>query len=308
MTTPIDFMHSLTVGLFHRWESDRLFMLLTAYIDESGTHGDSPLTIMAGYVGHSGQWRKFDKKWVRTLSKLELTHFHAKDFIRRRGEFKGWDATQSLKLIDRIDDICRRHGLFGFVASLRNSDYDEFYIGEGRPRKIQADSRYGLCFRLCMMFLPEMIKHIVGDKEVTLHIVMESGHKNAGDVVRIFDLFKKQASPEFARMAGTLTFADKKECYGIQAADSLAFSAFRVEQKDNVPVVPFTFKDDSWDDLKKYAKGPRPCFRLSGTPHILRELRDNLTVQVLARRKHWLAGGTNSFSNEQDDPASVSAK
>jgi hypothetical protein len=99
MITPTDFMRSLTIGLFHRWESDRLFMILTAYVDESGTHDDSPITVMAGYVGYSGQWRKFEKKWARQLQKFDVTHFHAKDFVKRTGEYKGWTVDRQIEFV-----------------------------------------------------------------------------------------------------------------------------------------------------------------------------------------------------------------
>ena len=31
-------------------------MLLTTYLDESGTHDTSPISIMAGYLGTAKQW------------------------------------------------------------------------------------------------------------------------------------------------------------------------------------------------------------------------------------------------------------
>ena len=44
---------SLALALFHRLEPERLFVIVSAYIDESGTHG-SPVTILGGVVGRLG--------------------------------------------------------------------------------------------------------------------------------------------------------------------------------------------------------------------------------------------------------------
>jgi hypothetical protein len=40
---------------------------LTAYLDESGTHDGSRLTVMAGWVGYTDRWRDFDRKWNALL-------------------------------------------------------------------------------------------------------------------------------------------------------------------------------------------------------------------------------------------------
>ena len=55
-------------------------MIVTVYIDESGTH-DSGYTILGGWVGRLGQWAGFDPKWDKLLKRSELTYF----FILRKG-------------------------------------------------------------------------------------------------------------------------------------------------------------------------------------------------------------------------------
>jgi hypothetical protein len=36
---------------------------LTAYLDESGIHGDSSHCIVAGFVGSAREWNNFETKW-----------------------------------------------------------------------------------------------------------------------------------------------------------------------------------------------------------------------------------------------------
>jgi len=52
-------------------------VLLTVYIDESGTHDDPPL-IMGGIIGRLGQWATLDERWRRMLSQNGIPHFHSK--------------------------------------------------------------------------------------------------------------------------------------------------------------------------------------------------------------------------------------
>ena len=62
--------------------------------------------------------------------------------------------------------------------------------------------------------------------ELRLRIVLESGHKNAGDVVRMYNWAQsRQTSPTLA----SLTFGDKKTCLPLAAADLFAYSARGLE-------------------------------------------------------------------------------
>ena len=59
---------------------------------------------------------------------------------------------------------------------------------------------------------------------------MEQGHKNAGDALRIFGLFKESLLPEWKHLLGTMTFATKDECLPLSAPDSIALGHWRLEE------------------------------------------------------------------------------
>jgi hypothetical protein len=42
--------------------------MLLAYFDDSGTHGNSEIVVMAGFVGTEEQWKIFEKAWSKKLS------------------------------------------------------------------------------------------------------------------------------------------------------------------------------------------------------------------------------------------------
>jgi hypothetical protein len=56
---------AFSLGIFHDWDPGRLFVILTAYFDESGTHEGCPYTILAAWIGKAGAWHQLDKKWNR---------------------------------------------------------------------------------------------------------------------------------------------------------------------------------------------------------------------------------------------------
>ena len=84
-------------------------MIVTVYIDESGTHG-SPVTILGGWVGRLGQWATFDSKWKKLLKGDKLTYFHSRKFRHTKGEFKDWNAERKNAFLDKAQRVSLRVG------------------------------------------------------------------------------------------------------------------------------------------------------------------------------------------------------
>ena len=58
--------------VFHRQSPKRALLTVTSYmlrafIDDSGSGGDSPWYVLAGYVGTTEAWNAFDKPWREML-------------------------------------------------------------------------------------------------------------------------------------------------------------------------------------------------------------------------------------------------
>jgi len=243
---------------------------------------------MAGYIGHAGGWARFERKWARRLKEVGLSHFHCKDFRGRQGEFSGWSDKTYNAFLQRAHRMCEAHTLFGLIARVTHEDYKRHYVTDERPRGIQLDSEYGICFRMCLMVIANMTEKIADPSKVTVHVVMESGHRNAGDAERIFGLAKKQV-PRLAQILGTITFADKMDCYPAQAADFLAYAGYRYEQRDaaDIRVTDYSYESDTWNQAKaKQANTKRPVFRINIDQNVLGELREGLIAHAEARKQH----------------------
>jgi len=255
-------------------------MILKAFIDESGTHDGSPATIMAGYVATQEQWTALDRDWVFLLRMHGLTHVHAVDLFHTDGEFKDWPVNRKIQFAEALENLCVQHTRFGFAARMLNQDYERVFIAGNRPRKPQLDSRYGVCFRLCLSFIPKMIDELLGTDDIELQVVLEAGHKNAGDARRLYDLFKKQADPRLSKMVNSLAFADKKSCIPLQAADVIAYPIFRGEARGEKDYLDFPDGEDRWATAREFAKGEAPIFRLDASTTMLSELRNALVLNT----------------------------
>lgn len=196
---------------------------LITKIDESGTHGDSPHMIMAGYTARINQWNRFNLKWRKALRKAGLEYFHAKEHCRLPFTAKG------VKIAD--DNL-----LFGFVAKMSEADYKSFYRNDPQwGGKAQPDSMYGLCFRYCMSFVLQQALLEIPSKDFVLNFVVEDGHPNAGAPTEIVRLLKRKNIPEVSEFLGTAIPGDKIKVPGLQAADGLAFGAWHMEHQELGP-------------------------------------------------------------------------
>jgi hypothetical protein len=163
-------------------------VILTAYLDESGTHGGSPATVMSGVMGHAEQWLRFQVQLNKLKRKYGFTVFHAKEFKNTKGEFRGWSPEQYPALLH--DMMMASSNLMEAVTcALPNADYDEFYRGGENPRRLRLDSKYGLCFRYCLThFLMEAVRRLHTHKkfgETKLRAIMESRQKHKGLCVEL---------------------------------------------------------------------------------------------------------------------------
>ena len=62
-------------------------MIFTAYLNESGTHDGSPVTIMGGVLANALQWSRFEHEFRRIKKRHGFKIFHTKKFKKRSGDF-----------------------------------------------------------------------------------------------------------------------------------------------------------------------------------------------------------------------------
>jgi hypothetical protein len=274
-------------------------MLLTAYLDESGTHDTSPISVMAGYLGTAAQWQDFDADWTALLQTAGLRHMHAVDLFKRTKQFKEWPAERVNAFAIELDGVIARHMQLGFSVIIRDDDYRTIYVEGERPRRSRLDSKYGVCFRACLGFAPSFIAselQIAGEaqarKEATISFVLEDGHRNVGDARRLFDIFKADALPEWQHFVGAFDVT-KKDSPGTQAADFLAYCVYRAELVEH-GAAPSAIEKSSYVAetplvANTYPRQPSPqfgpmLFRIPISQEVLRSLKDDMFVLDGERR------------------------
>jgi hypothetical protein len=210
----------------------RLFVILTAYFDESGTHAGSPATILSGIMGTANQWARFQIEMDKIKRRYGFMVFHAKEFRARSGKFSGWRPEKSAALLREMMMPSSKL-MEAITVTLPTSVYDEFYRGGENHKKLRLDTKYGLCFRYALLnFVVQALKRLGTHKkfsETKLNVVMEGGHKNAGDAERVFTEMRKELHDMGCDLLHGITFAGKDDCDPIMIADYLAYGGLAME-------------------------------------------------------------------------------
>jgi hypothetical protein len=137
-------------------------MVISGYLDESGTHKGAILSVMAGFVADARQWRKFEKRASKLFKRFRVDVFHTIDVRRTDKDFEGWSVDRKIEFLDEFQHIINETLEHGVSAVLREDDYD-YYLGLPWPKKARKDSRYALMFRaLWRTFLTPFYKRHVG--------------------------------------------------------------------------------------------------------------------------------------------------
>jgi len=227
------FIAELCIALAHRWDPERLFLLIyTGYLDESGTHDGSPITVMGGVLANAKQWARFETEFADIKKRHGFKIFHTKKFKARRGDFTGWSDDQMFALLKDMANLTQDAFTEGVAMKLDNSAYVEEYKSGDRPKKLQLDSKWGLCFRQCLIFFMLQVEKRQHRKWWPhLHVVVESGAANVGAAISIFGEMKRKLESLGCDMFQTITIADKDKCDPLMAADFVAHMRYAVEMK-----------------------------------------------------------------------------
>jgi hypothetical protein len=205
-------------------------VIVTAYYDESGTHAGSPATVLAGFVGETNDWVDFEIEWNKVLKAFGLTHVHAKQLYHRQGQHKNWSWAKVEELQAAMLYLLQeRKHMFASKTVLREDEYKMFYYGGGPEKRERLDTRYGLCFRSLLYFVPQM-QRLSGAHSI--NFVLEAGHKNAGDALRIYKEVRQDKNLPWRDILGSFSVGQKQDSAALQAADFLAYMSFLEVRED----------------------------------------------------------------------------
>jgi len=102
--------------------------LITAYYDDSGSHGDTKSLVVCGFVSSDEQWLLFERDWntVLRMPQFDLEHLHMRELRQGKGRFAKFQNNAALQrdLFERLHNVMRVRTQRTFAGSIMLDDYD----------------------------------------------------------------------------------------------------------------------------------------------------------------------------------------
>jgi Protein of unknown function (DUF3800) len=102
--------------------------MITAYYDDSGSHGDTKALVVCGFVSSIDQWLFFERDWkeVLRMRQFDLEHLHMKELRNGKGRFAKFQNNLPLQrdLFERLHSTLRVRTERTFAGSVMLDDYD----------------------------------------------------------------------------------------------------------------------------------------------------------------------------------------
>jgi hypothetical protein len=235
-----------------------------AFIDDSGSGGDSPYYILAGYSASEATWAAFWPDWQAALDVApKLQYFKMSEAESLKGQFSGFSSERRTERVNRFIDVIQAHDLQeASIAVSAQACRDTFYPVMHKSHA----SPYYLAF-IGMVSALAGINRYSGSPELTDFIFDEQdGMENKA--LRMYVAVKTHF-PE--RQFGRVAFRSDRQMIALQAADLVAWQIRRFRSTPSEPLR---------NELQRLHSCRRPPFRSTITRKDLQHLADVTIANV----------------------------
>jgi hypothetical protein len=218
-----------------------IFKVFHAYMDESGTHDQSKVVAVAGYLATYEQWTAFEKEFNQVMDHFAVKDFHMTYFESRHGEFdwknywfSPWAEDTRTRLIERVTTLCQRHTIIGLGCAVVREQYERLL-----PQEMRDELRhpYYFCIYACLSMLlrwnnPKLetlkpINFLFDQKKGRFHLGSAMVSWEAF-VQELYQRVKAGLDPEGKILGQAVPGGDRKEYPQLRAADLIVFETARL--------------------------------------------------------------------------------
>jgi hypothetical protein len=188
-----------------------------------------------------------------------------------------------MQLVHDLTELVRDNLTEGVTMFLERERYLNEYRKPPIPKKMMLDSQYGVCFRACMAHLVAIV--MADGKRHKINAVIEDGHPNVGDTIRIFSDMKRQVKQRLGiDLFGTISKAKKWQSPPLMVCDFLSYSYLKMRASKAKGDMDYA-AEASMDPRKKEAG----LTFLELLPDALRGLKDKFEKDRQEAAEAWRA-------------------
>lgn len=210
----------------------RVFAVLASRCDESWRA--TSVYVVAGWVGRVGQWKRLEKKWKQALWKEGLDEFHMADCEGGYGKFAGIDRPERERLQRRFIDIINDHEVYGGMGVIVLADFNALLprLKKARKHEKYGGSPYLMAFEWCIVEMRQQASTYPAGEQI--NFVFDRQKEFQGRAKELYDQALQMPELSFHSRLGSLSFASRRDVVSLQAADILAYEAYRHWQIQSV--------------------------------------------------------------------------
>lgn len=199
---------------------------LTAYMDESGTHGGASI-VVGGYLAAADEWERFEAAWMPVINREGLTAFHAADCMARIEEFKGWKWERCDRVYRELISIIGQHNFFAAAMAIVTEDFRSLVSTPELKRDIGTE--YHMAMQKCFGIFAQLLKEApdAPDEDELIAYVFEIQDEFAGRALDIYQGILKYHDGKRVYRLGGIAYEDAVEFVPLQAADIIVYETYR---------------------------------------------------------------------------------
>jgi hypothetical protein len=196
------------------------FIVAIAFVDDSGSGGDSPYYVLAGYAASPQVWDSFSEEWKRVLDlSPRLEYFKMNEAEGLKGQFDGFTREQRDARLNAFIDVVLSHGLFEASLAMQEKDYRDI-LYPILPGKYA--NPYYWPFIGMVTALSGLYRWSGSDEVVDFIFDRQNGQEKQS--LRLYEDFKVQYP---LWRLGEVKFRSEAEFLPLQAADLIAWQTRR---------------------------------------------------------------------------------
>jgi hypothetical protein len=218
-----DALEHLCRSIFPIDAKEKVLAMLTAYFDESGTDGRSPIVAVGGYISTQQLWHEFQCEWKQFLTDEGLSIFHTADLLSRQGKFTaeaGWPKERVTGVMEKADSFIAKHVLFGIVSYTHIEECEKAF-----PLKDENGTRkkYSAEYLFSGVQMIWGINQWARENGFTepIKYVFEDGATGKGYLADAVSAARRDLNNQDRSLIGGVSFEDKNAVPQLQAADKL---------------------------------------------------------------------------------------
>lgn len=241
-----------------------------AFIDDSGSGGDSLFYILAGYSAPESTWAAFWPDWQSALALApKLEYFKMSEAESLKGQFAGFSPEERTKRVNEFIDVILDHDLQEASIGISAPAYQEIFY----PIMHRSHASPYYLALIGMVSALAGINRYSGSSELTDFIFDEQVGMQTR-AVRMYVGIKRHF-PE--RQFGRIAFKSDREMIALQAADLIAWQNRRFR---------CTLDEPLRDELRRLHSG-RPPFKSTIARSDLQHLADVTLANIPNLREEF---------------------